>query len=206
MESIEARGRVVGKFGFSKGRGIGKCPAQGGYAGLAVILHRETEEGLLFEIKNKLGLALGHILEIVHLPAAEQRERVNFIPFCEREGIVRLRVGGEFLAVEILKKIDIAQHIDVSRSINVIGKEEPLLESDAVAVGCFGFRRLAGGLYRSHILRLKNIVTAELAEIAVRWAVFHVEVESGGGSELHSLLEANLAIDSLHDRKPISEE
>ena len=61
VESIEARGRVVGEFGFSERRIVGKRAPQRGHACLTIILDREAEEWLLFEIKNKLGRAFGYI-------------------------------------------------------------------------------------------------------------------------------------------------
>ena len=144
-------------------------------------------------------------MEIVHLPAAEQRERVNFIPFRQRERVIGLRVGGEFFAVEVLQKIDIAQHIDVCRSVDVIRKEKPLLEGDAVAVRGLGFRRFARGLHGSHILRLKNIVTTKLAEVSICRTILHIEVESSGRPELCALLEADFAINARHNGKAITQ-
>ncbi len=121
-------------------------------------MHGQAEERLLLEIKYKLGLAFGHILKIVQLPAPQQREGVDLIPLGQREGTIRLRVGGKFTAVEILKKIDIAQQVDISSAIDVVCEKKPLLEGHTVAVLRLGLCWLSRRFDRSHILCLKNII------------------------------------------------
>ena len=54
------------------------------------------QKSVLLEIEYQFGQALGGILKVVDLPASEESERVEFIPLCEREIAIGLRIETEF--------------------------------------------------------------------------------------------------------------
>ena len=206
MEGVEARGLVIGELRFTEFGSVRKSASELSYARLAVVLERQPEERLVLKVKDQLGLSLGGVLKIIHLPAAEERERVVLIPFGEGERGVGLRVVAVILRVEILEKIDIADPVHIGRSVDVIGEEKSLLEGNPVAVCGARLCWLAGGFDGRHIFRFKNIVRDQISKISTTRAVFHIEIEADGGTEFRAFLEADGGIDSLGDWKRIREE
>ena len=92
MVGVEATGIVVGKIEPGKFRPYSKGPFVLADTCLTVIINRQAKKSVLLKIEYEFGQALGGILKVVDLPASEEGERVKFIPFCEREIAIGLRI------------------------------------------------------------------------------------------------------------------
>ena len=177
MEGVEADSPVIGIILLPGVRVVGKRPAEIGHSGLPVVVHRQAEKLELFEIGDEFREAFGHVLEVVHLPAGDEVDRVELIPFGERNDVVRLGVDPVFVGVEVLEKIHIAEQVDVRRGVDVVGQKQPLLERDAIAVGRLRFGGLARRVDRGDVLGLEDIIGAQVAVAAILFPVFHPQVK-----------------------------
>ena len=137
---------------------------------------------MLLKIEYEFGQALGGILKVVDLPASEEGERVEFIPFCEREIAIGLRIETEFTRKVVFKEIDVAEQIDVRRRVNVVGQKQTMLERYPITALVALLRRLPGqSLVR---LRVEGIVRNEVAVAAIFLSIFELCIESKGRSKL----------------------
>ena len=149
---------------------------------LAVIVDGQAKKSVLLEIEYQFGQALGGILKVVDLPASEESERVEFIPFCEREIGIGLRIETELTRKVVFKEIDVAEKIDVRRRVNVVGQKQTMLERHPIAAFVALLRRLSGQCLVG--LRVKSIVRNEIAVAAIVLSIFELRIESKGRSKL----------------------
>ena len=93
MKGVEPEGAVVRECAGSRSRRK-RAPV---FADTRPRHHNKlaTQKAVLFKIENQLGQPLRGVLKVVDLPASNQVEGIEFVPFCDRNEGVGLRINPE---------------------------------------------------------------------------------------------------------------
>src|SRR5438105_15111822 len=85
-----------------------------------------------FDFECDLRTSLGGRKEIVQLRANDSRQCEIFVPLCQGDHVIRLRIKTEKSRLEILKKSRVAQFVDIDRAVDLVGQIDLRLKRDPV--------------------------------------------------------------------------
>ena len=134
MKGVEPEGAVVRECAGSRSRWK-RAPVFADTR-LAIIINWQPKKAVLLKIEDQLGEPLRGVLKVVDLPASDQVEGIEFVPFGNRNEGVGLRINSEQVRIIGLEKIGVAKKIYIGGRVDVVSYEKPVLKANAVAPVC----------------------------------------------------------------------